>query len=97
VFDERTWVLIPDFSVSMNDCGTGQTRIKWRALQGKVQPGIADFKDSFDHTPVKPTVTGPPAAQGTMIFGNCEQPTFRGATGSRDIAVDASFFDPAAG
>jgi hypothetical protein len=86
-----------DFSPVMNGCGQGQVRVSWRTLGADVIPGLTGFLDSG----MNPTVDnqGDPAASGSMVLSQCEQPVWKALTtsGLVDLVVEVVDYVPVVG
>jgi serine/threonine protein kinase len=95
VFD--AWDHVYEFPVTMNGCDTRQPRVAWRSIDGPVEAGVSDFRDTWDDSPIEPEQIAPPAQSGTLLLNSCEQPAFRSASGVSNIAVEVSIHYPAVG
>jgi hypothetical protein len=87
----------PDFGPTMNGCGQGQVRVSWRSLGADVVPGFTGFLDpGMDPTVDKP---GAPAASGSMVLSQCEQPSWKGLATNElvDLVVEVADFVPVVG
>jgi hypothetical protein len=95
LFDSNP-TLVPDFGVTMNDCGTAQLRVQWRALGGAVVAGISFFTDAGQPVTIDQQTTGK-RQSGSMWLSTCEQPVFIGPGGIDDVVVETAVFVPAMG
>jgi hypothetical protein len=100
IFGADPPTLVAGFPVTMNGCNTRQLRVKWRSVDSPVAAGITDYSDP---TTPPPTVRRqqPPALQGTMTVGGCEQPAYRtytqpGGANLANVVVEVTVYEPAA-
>ena len=100
IFGADPPTLVGDFPVTMNGCNLRQLRVKWRSVDSPVAAGIADYTDPTT-PPAEIRQQQPPATQGTMTLGGCEQPDFRtypqpSGSNLANVVVEVTVYEPAA-
>lgn len=97
IFTGDDWAMIPDFPLTMNNCGAGMFMLRWRASNSETR--VASIMSySIEHV----KTSGEIGAYGYMYGTNCKQPMFKllepitGEGGSlTNIYYELSFWEAA--